>query len=70
MLAWRFIEVIAGSSCVAKIAVSSAKVAVVVLSDGGRSLVYISYMTGPKTLPCGTPASVVLKVAISSLNFT
>jgi hypothetical protein len=34
-----FIEAIAGSSCVAKIAVSSAKVAVVVLSDVGRSLV-------------------------------
>jgi hypothetical protein len=39
MVAWSFIEAIAGTSCVAKIAVSSAKVAVVVLSDVGRSLV-------------------------------
>jgi hypothetical protein len=38
-VAWSFIEVIVGSSCVANIAVSSAKVAVVVLSDVGRSLV-------------------------------
>jgi hypothetical protein len=34
-----FIEAIAGASCVAKIGVSSAKVAVVVLSDVGRLLV-------------------------------
>jgi hypothetical protein len=39
MVAWSFMEAIAGSSCVAKIAVSSAKVAVVVLPDVGRSLV-------------------------------
>jgi hypothetical protein len=39
MVAWSFIEAIAGSSCVANVAVSSAKVAVVVLSDIGRSLV-------------------------------
>jgi hypothetical protein len=38
MVAWSFIEAIAGSSCVAKIAVSSVKVAVV-LSDIGRLLV-------------------------------
>jgi hypothetical protein len=40
MVAWSFIEAIAGSSYVAKIAVSSAKVAVIVLSDVGRSLGY------------------------------
>jgi hypothetical protein len=39
MVACSFIEAIVGSSCVGKIAVSSAKVAVVVLSDVGRSLV-------------------------------
>jgi hypothetical protein len=39
MVAWSFIKAIAGSSCVAKIAVSSAKLAVVVLSGVGRSLV-------------------------------
>jgi hypothetical protein len=55
---------------VAKIAVSSAEVAVAVLSDVGRSLLYISYRMGSKTLPCGTPASVFLRVVISSLNFT
>jgi hypothetical protein len=33
IVAWSFIEAIAGSSCVAKSAVSSAKVTVVVLSD-------------------------------------
>jgi hypothetical protein len=39
MVAWSFIEAIAGTSCVAKIAVSSGKVAVAVLSVIGRSLV-------------------------------
>jgi hypothetical protein len=39
MVAQSFIEAIAGSSCVAKIVVSSAKIADVVLSDVGRSLV-------------------------------
>jgi hypothetical protein len=43
MAAWSSIEAIAGSSGVAKIAVSSAKVAVAVLSDVGRSLVLIGY---------------------------
>jgi hypothetical protein len=62
MVAWKFIE--------AKIAVSSEKVAVVVLSDVERSLVYTIYRTGPKTLPCGTPASVFLKIVIPSMNFT
>jgi hypothetical protein len=38
MVAWSFIEGIAGSSCVTKIAVSLAKVAVV-LSDVRRSFV-------------------------------
>jgi hypothetical protein len=38
MVAWSFIETIGGSSCVDKIAVSSAKVAVVVLSDVGSCL--------------------------------
>jgi hypothetical protein len=39
MMAWIFFDGITGSSCVAKTAVSSAKVAVVVLPDVGRSLV-------------------------------
>jgi hypothetical protein len=39
MVAWSFPEDIAGYSRVAKIAVSSTKVAVVVLSDVGKLLV-------------------------------
>jgi hypothetical protein len=39
LVAWNFIEAVAGSLCVAKIAVTSAKVAVVVLSDVVRLLV-------------------------------
>jgi hypothetical protein len=54
-----------GSPCVVKIAVSSVKVAVV-LSDVGRSLVYLRYKTGSKTLPCSTPALVFLKIVIST----
>jgi hypothetical protein len=38
MMAWSLIEAIAGSSFVANIAVSSAKLAVIVLSVVGRSL--------------------------------
>jgi len=37
-------------------AVSPAKVATVVPSGCGRSLVYRRYRTGPNTLPFGTPA--------------
>jgi hypothetical protein len=55
---------------VAKIAASWAKVAIVVLSDVGRSLLYTRYRMRSKTLPCGTPVSVFLKVVISSLNIT
>jgi hypothetical protein len=49
-VAWSFIEAIAGSSCVAKIAVLLAKVAAVLLSDVRRSPVWIKYRTSPKTL--------------------
>jgi hypothetical protein len=69
-VAWNLIEAIDGSSCVAKIAVSSAKTAVVVLSDVGRSLVYIRYRMGPKTLPCSTPATIFLMFVVSCLNLT
>lgn len=44
-----------GFVCDASIAVSSAKVAIVVLIVVGRSDVKIRYSIGPKTLPCGTP---------------
>ena len=40
----------------ARIAVSSANVAVVVLFVCGKSLVNSMKRNGPKTLPCGTPA--------------
>jgi hypothetical protein len=46
----------AGSLSVARIAVSSAKVAVVVAGEVERSAVYMKYRNGPKILPCGTPA--------------
>jgi hypothetical protein len=49
-------EAMAGSLSVAKIAVSSAKVAVVVAEGVARSAVYMRYRNGPRTLPCGTPA--------------
>jgi hypothetical protein len=44
------------SESVAKIAVSSAKVAVVVSGEVGRSAVYRRYRKGPRTLLWGTPA--------------
>ena len=40
----------------AKMAVLSAKVAMVSFSRVGISHVYKRYRNGPKTLPCGTPA--------------
>jgi hypothetical protein len=46
MVGWSYIEAIAESSCVAKIAVTSEKIAVSVLSHIGRSLVQIQYNTG------------------------
>jgi hypothetical protein len=69
MVAWNFIEAITGSSCVSKTDVLSAKAAVVVLSNVGKSLVQIRYRTGSKIFPCGMPASVFFKVVILSLNF-
>jgi hypothetical protein len=68
MVAFSFIEAIAGPSCMANIAVSSAKGVVVVLCDIRRWL--MGYTAGPKTLPCGTPLLCFLQVVISSLNFT
>jgi hypothetical protein len=47
---------VAGSLSEAKTAVSSAKVAVVVVEEVGRSAVYMRYKNGPRTLPWGTPA--------------
>jgi hypothetical protein len=52
---WSFWEAMAGSLSIARIAVSSAKVAVVVAGELGRSAVYMIYRNGPRTLPCGTP---------------
>jgi hypothetical protein len=45
-------------------AVSSAKVAIVVLSVVGRSAVFIKYSEGPNTLPCGTEAGFVAKIVM------
>jgi hypothetical protein len=41
---------------VARTAVSSANVAMVVVGEVGRSAVYMRYNNGPRTLPWGTPA--------------
>jgi hypothetical protein len=41
---------------VARTAVSSANVAMVVAGEVGRSAVYMRYNNGPRTLPWGTPA--------------
>jgi hypothetical protein len=47
-----------GSGSVVKMAVSSAKVLRIVLSDWGRSAVYNGYRNGPSMLPWGTPESI------------
>jgi hypothetical protein len=53
---WSFWEAMVGSLSDARIAMSSAKVAVVVAGEVGRSAVYMRYRNGPRTLPWGTPA--------------
>jgi hypothetical protein len=52
---WSFWEATEGSLSVAKTAVSSAKVAIVVVGEVRRSSVYMRYNNGPRTLLCGTP---------------
>ena len=52
---WRFAEVCVGSGLVVNMAVSSAKLLRIVLSDWGRSSVYNVYNNGPRMLPWGTP---------------
>jgi hypothetical protein len=52
---WSFWEAVAGSLSDARIAVSSAKVAVVVAGEVGRSAVYMRYRNGPRTLSWETP---------------
>jgi hypothetical protein len=49
-------EAVAGSLSEARTAVSSAKVAMVVVGEVGRSAVYMRYKNGARTLPWGTPA--------------
>lgn len=53
---WRFSDALLGSTSDERMAVSSAKVAIVVLLVCGMSAVNIRYRKGPSTLPCGTPA--------------
>jgi len=55
---WRFAEAMVVSGWVVKMAVSSAKVLMIVLLDCGISAVYIVYNSRPRTLPCGTPESI------------
>jgi hypothetical protein len=51
-------EAVAGSWSDDMIAVSSANVAISVLSVSGTSAVNIRYRGGPRTLLCGTPAPI------------
>jgi hypothetical protein len=53
---WNFWEAMAGSLPIARIAVATAKVAVVVAGKVASSAVYMRYRNGPRTLPCGTLA--------------
>ena len=52
---WRNLDAEVGSESTATIAVSSAKVLVMVCVDNGRSDVYKVYNKGPRILPWGTP---------------
>ena len=45
---------------IANIALSSAKVATMLFSNFGRSLIYSRYRTGPGIRPCGTPTNISL----------
>jgi hypothetical protein len=47
-----------------KMAVSSAKVLRIVLSDWGRSAVYNMYRNGPSMLPWGTPEMFKMQTVI------
>jgi hypothetical protein len=49
------VEAICGSAWLERMAVSSANVPVIIFCAVGRSDVYKTYSTGPRTLPCGTP---------------
>jgi hypothetical protein len=53
---WSFWEATAGSLSVARTAVSSANVAMVVVGEVGRSAVCRRYSSGPRMLPWGMPA--------------
>lgn len=53
-----------------KMAVSSAKVLRIVLSDWGRSAVYNVYRNGPSMLPWGTPESIGSKDDVLLLSET
>jgi hypothetical protein len=52
------------------IAVSSAKVAVREPGDVGRAALYSRYKSGSNTLPCGTPAFIVVRSEYSVSTYT
>ena len=66
----RFAKVCVGSGLVVNMAMSSAKVLRIVLSDFGRSAVYNVYNRGPRMLPCGTPESTGSNVDVLLLSET
>jgi hypothetical protein len=62
-------EAVTGLSWIAKIAVSSANVPIVVFLVVGRSYVYRVYSSGLSKLPWGTPERIGRRLDISSFDF-
>jgi hypothetical protein len=67
---WSFWEAMAGSLSEARMAVSSAKVAVVVVGEIERSTVCMRYRNGPRTLPWRTPAWIGVRGRWAEANLT
>jgi hypothetical protein len=70
MLVCSLCHAMAGSLSVANNAVSSAKFAVIISDEVGRSIVHSRYINGPKILPWGTPAFINISFLNSFSTFT
>lgn len=66
MCTWRIADALSGFLSDANRVVSSAKVAIVVKDDTGKSAVKIRYNIGPRTIPCGTSDCIGDKSVYSS----